>query len=72
LPEPFWRKDPLRAERTGLGLALSRALAERAGLELAFALDDGLLSAEIRGRDAARSSSAANGHAPLRSAGIRA
>lgn len=41
LTEPFWRKDGARAdrERSGLGLALSRALAERAELRLTFALE---------------------------------
>ena len=75
LAEPFWRKDPRRkslpgGDRSGLGLALSRALAERADLELAFELEDSELLAEIRGTDvtpsASRTSmnaSAANGHA---------
>lgn len=41
LTEPFWRKDGARAdrERSGLGLALSRALAERAELRLTFTLE---------------------------------
>jgi two-component system sensor histidine kinase QseC len=68
LSEPFWRKDPRRkdprgGERSGLGLALSRALAERAELELAFELEDSRLLAEIRGRDGS-GGRAANGHAP--------
>ena len=41
LSEPFWRKDRARADRehSGLGLALSRALADKAGLALAFELE---------------------------------
>ena len=41
LSEPFWRKDHARADRehSGLGLALSRALADKAGLALAFELE---------------------------------
>jgi len=64
LSEPFWRKDRQRGdgERSGLGLALSRTLAERAGLELAFELRDARLRAELK-RNGARAS-AANGHVP--------
>jgi two-component system sensor histidine kinase QseC len=41
LTEPFWRKDRARGDRdhSGLGLALSRALAEGAGLALSFELE---------------------------------
>ncbi len=41
LIEPFWRKDRARADRdrSGLGLALSHALAEKAGMELSFELE---------------------------------
>ncbi len=51
LTDPFWRKDRARADRgrSGLGLALSRALAERTGLELAFELQDGTFRAALRG-----------------------
>jgi signal transduction histidine kinase len=40
LSEPFWRKDRARTDRdrSGLGLALSRALAERARMTLVFEL----------------------------------
>ena len=40
LAQPFWRKDRARSDRnrTGLGLALSRALAERAQWRLSFEL----------------------------------
>ncbi len=43
LSEPFWRKDRARADRdrSGLGLALSRALAEKTGMELRFELAEG-------------------------------
>ncbi len=42
LSEPFWRKDRARADRdrSGLGLALSRSLAEKTGMELDFELED--------------------------------
>ena len=51
--EPFWRKDGSRSsrQRSGLGLALSRRLAESAGLELAFELDEGVLRASLAGRE---------------------
>jgi two-component system sensor histidine kinase QseC len=41
LADPFWRKDRARADRdrSGLGLALSCALSERAGMHLGFDLD---------------------------------
>jgi two-component system sensor histidine kinase QseC len=47
LSDPFWRKDHARADRdrSGLGLALSRALADRTGLRLEFELVDGRFSA---------------------------
>ena len=40
LAQPFWRKDRARSDRnrTGLGLALARALAERAQWRLSFEL----------------------------------
>lgn len=49
LSEPFWRKDRARADsgRSGLGLALSRALAERTGLVLGFELDAGRFRAVL-------------------------
>jgi len=52
LAEPFWRKDRQRGdrERSGLGLALSRALAERAGLALSFELRATTLRAALSGR----------------------
>ncbi len=51
LSQPFWRKDRARADRdrSGLGLALSRALAERTGLELCFELEDGRFQAILSG-----------------------
>jgi len=54
LAEPFWRKDRARADRnrSGLGLALSRALADRTGMELLFALEDGRFRAILRERRA--------------------
>jgi two-component system sensor histidine kinase QseC len=49
LSEPFWRKDRARTDRSrsGLGLALSCALAQRTGLELGFALDAGRFRAVL-------------------------
>lgn len=49
LAAPFWRKDRARAdrERTGLGLALSTALAAKAGLELEFALEGDVFRASL-------------------------
>jgi signal transduction histidine kinase len=49
LAEPFWRKDRARTDRSrsGLGLALSCALAQRTGLELGFALDHGRFRAVL-------------------------
>lgn len=54
LDEPFWRKDRARADRnrSGLGLALSRALAEAAGLALDFELAEGRFLARVRARRA--------------------
>jgi len=51
LTEPFWRKDHARADgnRSGLGLALSLAIAERTGLELGFELDGGTFRATLAG-----------------------
>jgi signal transduction histidine kinase len=59
--EPFWRRDGSRAsrQRSGLGLALSRRLAESAGLELAFELEAGVLRARLSGREARPGSVAA-------------
>ncbi len=47
LTDPFWRKDRARTDRSraGLGLALSRALAERSGMALDFELESGLFRA---------------------------
>lgn len=47
LSQPFWRKDRARTDgnRTGLGLALSRALAEKKGMELRFELEGGIFRA---------------------------
>jgi len=49
LTRPFWRKDRARADRqrSGLGLALSVALAEKSGMRLEFALDGGLFRAAL-------------------------
>ncbi len=62
LSRPFWRKDRARTDRGrfGLGLALSCALADRAGLTLSFELADGLFRARLAGagRAARRSSRA--------------
>ncbi len=51
LCEPFWRKDGARAdrERSGLGLALSRALASAAGMDLRFELEGGIFRAVLCG-----------------------
>jgi len=55
LTEPFWRKQTSRTDRhhSGLGLALSHALASRSGLELRLNLTDGVFRAEIASRYAA-------------------
>ncbi len=47
LSEPFWRKERARSDRnrSGLGLALSCALAEKSGLALGFELEDGTFRA---------------------------
>lgn len=52
LTEPFWRKQTSRTDRrhTGLGLALSAALAERAGLELSLVLEEGTFRASVIAR----------------------
>ncbi len=54
LTDPFWKKDRARADRSrsGLGLSLSRARAEKAGMQLRFALDGRTFRAELvsRGR----------------------
>ena len=51
LCEPFWRKDPARSDRqrSGLGLALVRVLADKAGLELGFELVGTTLRASLSG-----------------------
>lgn len=51
LAEPFWRKDRARADRehSGLGLALSRALAAKAGLLLEFDLEGDVFRATLSG-----------------------
>jgi signal transduction histidine kinase len=53
LAEPFWRKDRARSDRSrsGLGLALSSALAQRSGLELTFELAEGRFRAILAGDD---------------------
>jgi signal transduction histidine kinase len=58
LTEAFWRKDRSRSDsdRSGLGLALSRALAEKAGMELAFELENATLRSILTG------AIASNGH----------
>jgi len=50
LADPFWRKDSARTDRSraGLGLSLSRALAERSGMVLEFELEGGLFRACLR------------------------
>lgn len=51
LTQPFWRKDHARADpsSSGLGLALSSALAEKAEMRLEFFLDGGRFRAELSG-----------------------
>jgi two-component system sensor histidine kinase QseC len=51
LCEPFWRKDGSRSdrERSGLGLALSHALAQRTGMDLRFSLERGCFRAVLSG-----------------------
>lgn len=43
MTEPFWRKDKARANRnrSGLGLSISRRLAEKTGMSLEFELEEG-------------------------------
>jgi hypothetical protein len=52
LSDPFWRKDHARADRdrSGLGLALSRALADKTEMKLEFELEDGLFRAMLTNR----------------------
>jgi len=49
LSDPFWRKDHARSDgdRSGLGLALSCALAERTGMRLTFELVEGRFRASL-------------------------
>lgn len=64
LARPFWRKTSEQGldDHAGLGLALSRALAEHAALELSFSLDAGRhLKACIARRGATEASRAARG-----------
>jgi two-component system sensor histidine kinase QseC len=65
MAEPFWRKDGSRADRqrTGLGLALSRRLADRCNLALDFRLEQGRLQARLSGPHRTRA------QAPVGSAG---
>lgn len=51
LSDPFWRKDPARSDRnrSGLGLALSKSLAEAGGLQLDFELENGQFRALLSG-----------------------
>jgi signal transduction histidine kinase len=51
LTEPFWRKDGARADRdrSGLGLALSKALADETGMELSFELEGETFRALLSG-----------------------
>jgi signal transduction histidine kinase len=51
LSEPFWRKDRARTDRnrSGLGLALSRALVEQTGLRLEFQLEGRRFRASLSG-----------------------
>lgn len=53
LSQPFWRKDRARSERehSGLGLALSRGLADKTGLVLGFELEHGCFRARLSGTD---------------------
>ena len=50
LAEPFWRKDAARSasEQGGLGLALARAWAGAAGIDLAFTLGEGVFTASLQ------------------------
>ncbi len=62
LCEPFWRKDRSRTDgnRSGLGLSISCALAERTGMKLSFELEQGRFRAILsspeggNGRDPGR------------------
>ncbi|MCE9594319.1 MAG: hypothetical protein K8S98_08995 [Planctomycetes bacterium] len=56
LAEPFWRKDGARADRarSGLGLALSHALAEHAEMRLAFTLEGSTFRAMLADREPTR------------------
>jgi len=51
LAEPFWRKERARSDRnrTGLGLALSRALADKSRCSLEFALEGETFRASLTG-----------------------
>jgi signal transduction histidine kinase len=60
LCEPFWRKERGRSarERSGLGLALARALAEKAGLSLTFEIAGTTLCARLSNTGTPRESGA--------------
>ena len=66
LSDPFWRKDHARADRdrSGLGLALSRALADKTEMRLEFELEAGLFRAMLSGNgwSAADSATASRTH----------
>ncbi len=74
--QPFWRRERARADgrHSGLGLALSKALAEKVGMELSFVLADGVLHASLNGPQAGTTANVAsamraNGSASVESGG---
>jgi two-component system sensor histidine kinase QseC len=74
LAEPFWRKDRSRSDRdrSGLGLALSRALAVKCGMELRFELEGGRFAATLHGpRDRAGGAGRETGLADVSSKSLR-
>ena len=64
LSEPFWRKDGARTDcqRSGLGLALSQALAASAGMSLGFELEGDRFRAVIAGTGASSEREGADGY----------